>query len=166
MLPHSLLLSFIGIQLFPNVMSASAIEQSETATCTRVSPLLGFPSHPGHHRALSSLCYTLGSHSSSVLYTISVVYIYMYTRQSQHPRSSLCPPFPTWYPCLFVLCVSVSISALQIRSSIPFFQIPHACVNILVNLFSSFWLTSLCMMVSRSSHISTNDPISLPFMVQ
>ena len=33
-----------------------------------------------------------------------------------------------------------------------------------MNLFFSFWLTSLCMTVSRSVHISTNDPISFLFI--
>ena len=37
------------------------------------------------------------------------------------------------------------------------FQIPQTCVNI--NLFLSFWLTSLCMVDSRSILTSTDDPI-------
>ena len=57
----------------------------------------------------------------------------------------------------FVLYICVSISALQTGSSVPFFWVPHICVNIQY-LFFSFWLTSLCMTVSRSVHVSTNDP--------
>ena len=37
-----------------------------------------------------------------------------------------------------------------------FFIIPHICINILI---FSFWLTSLCMVVSRFIHISTNDSV-------
>ena len=43
-----------------------------------------------------------------------------------------------------------------------FFQIPHTCVNIWY-LLVSFWLTSLSMTVSRSIHVSTNDPILFLF---
>ena len=39
------------------------------------------------------------------------------------------------------------------------------CVNIRY-LFSPFWLTSLCMTVSRSIHVSTNDPIWFLFMAE
>ena len=39
----------------------------------------------------------------------------------------------------FVLYVCVSISALQIRSSIPFFQISHICVNIWYLFFRLLW---------------------------
>ena len=58
----------------------------------------------------------------------------------------------------FVIYICVSISALQTGSSVPFFQIPHICINIQY-LFSLSDLTSLCMIVSRSIHVSTNDPI-------
>ena len=45
------------------------------------------------------------------------------------------PPLPLGvHPC--VLYTSVSISALQIRSSIPLFLIPHICINIYL-FFSS-----------------------------
>ena len=45
------------------------------------------------------------------------------------------------------------------------FYIPHTCINIRY-LFFSFWLTSLCMTVSRSIHVSTNDSISFLFMAE
>ena len=63
---------------------------------------------------------------------------------------------------MFVLYICVSISALQTGSSVPFFYVPHICVNIRY-LFCSFWLTSLCMTVSRSIHVSTKWPNFLPF---
>ena len=76
-------------------------------------------------------------------------------------------PYPRFPPfvsiCLF--STSVSISALQTGSSVPFFQIPHICIDIRY-LFFSFLLTSLCMTVSRSIHVSTNDPISFLFMAE
>ena len=42
-----------------------------------------------------------------------------------------------------VLCVCVSVPALPIGLSVPFFWIPYICINIWY-LFFSFWLTSLC----------------------
>ena len=61
-----------------------------------------------------------------------------------------------------VLYICVSISALQIASSIPFFWISQILVNIWY-LFFSFWLISLCITPSRSSHMSASDPISFVF---
>ena len=59
----------------------------------------GFPSHLGHHRALSSsLCYTVGSHQLSILYIVSIVYIC----QSPSPNSS---PSPYPYVCSLCLCL-------------------------------------------------------------
>jgi len=46
-----------------------------------------------------------------------------------------------------------------------FFQIPHTCVNIWY-LFFSFRLTLLYVAVSRSIHISTNDPILFLFLAE
>ena len=50
----------------------------------------------------------------------------MYICRSQSPNSSHAP-FPTWYPYL-VLYICVSVSVLQIRSSIPFFRLVKAMV--------------------------------------
>ena len=108
----------------------------------------------------SSLCFTVCSQQLSVLYIVSITYMC----QSQSPNSSLPTPFPLGIHT-FVLYVCVSISALQIRSSIPFFWIPHIWVTIRYLLFS-FWLTSLCITLSRSIHVSTNDPISFFFMAE
>ena len=49
-----------------------------------------------------------------------------------------------------VLFICVSILALKIGSSVPFF---------LISTFFSFWLTSLCMTDSRSIYVSANNPI-------
>ena len=79
--------------------------------------------------------------------------------------SQFIPPSPQPHVHMCILYVCVSIPALQIGSSVPFFQIPHICLNIRCLCFS-FWLTSLCMTDSRSIHISTNDPISFLFMAE
>ena len=76
----------------------------------------------------------------------------MYRGPSQSPNSSQLSALGVH---TFVLYVCVSISTLHIRSSVPFFCIPHVSVNIQYMLFSfcfSFWMT-----VSRSIHVSTND---------
>ena len=72
--------------------------------------------------------YTAGS------YQLSILYIFVYTCQSQSPSSSHHHhPSLLLYPLgvhTFVLYICVSISALLISSSVPFFQVPHTCVNI------------------------------------
>ena len=47
------LFMFIGVYLLYNGVLVPAVEQSESALHIHTSPLLGFPSHLGHHRALS-----------------------------------------------------------------------------------------------------------------
>ena len=63
-----------------------------------------------------------------------VVYICQcYSLNSSHP---LLPPLRPES----VLYVCISIPALQIGSSVPFFYIPYMCIN-MWNSFFSFWLT-------------------------
>ena len=90
----------------------------------------------------------------------SAVYIYMSTPISQFIPSRL-PSLVSihWFS------VNVSISALQIGSTILFSYISHTCVNIWY-LLLSFWLTSLCMTVSRSIHVSANGTILFFFMAE
>ena len=46
-------LIFIGVQLLYNVVLVSAVQQSESVIYIQLSLFFGFPSHLGHHRALS-----------------------------------------------------------------------------------------------------------------
>ena len=104
--------------------------------------------------------YTAGSYYLSILYTS------VYTCQSQSPNSSHHQPptatFPPW--CPYVCSLHLYLSFCPANWFIcTIFLGPHICVNIRY-LFFSFWLTSLCMTVSRSIHVSTNDRISFLFM--
>ena len=149
----------MGVQLLYNVVLVSTVQQSESAIHTHISQhfwisLIFRSSHsieefPELHSRFSLLI---------CLYIVSIVYIC----QSKSPSTPQ-PAFRHLDVHTFVLYVCVFISALQIRSFIPFFQIPHIRVNIQYLLFS-FWLTSLCMTVSRSIQVSTNDPISFIFV--
>ena len=78
---------------------------------------ISFPFKSPQSIEQSSLTYTVCSHQLSILYTASVVYVC----QSQSPNSSHRPLSPL-VDHMFVLYVSVSIFALGIRPSIPFFQ--------------------------------------------
>ena len=122
----------IGVELLYNVVLVSAVQQSESALCTHTSPhfWISFPFGSPQSSESSSLCYAVGSRQLPVLYISQFI------------------PSPLAIHTL-VLYVCVSISALQISSSIPFFQIPHICINIQY-LFSSFCLTSVCMTASRT----------------
>ena len=58
--------------------------------CSHIkSSLFVFPSLFGHHRALSSLCYRVGSHQLSVLYLVSIVYIHQSTSEIDGEVESL-----------------------------------------------------------------------------
>ena len=56
----------------------------------------------------------------SILYVVSIVYVY----QSQSPNSSSPIPLPPWYPYICSLCLRLYF-CLQIILSIPFFLKPH-----------------------------------------
>ena len=68
----------------------------------------------------------------------------MYVCQSQSPNSSH-PYFPPWYPYICSLCLYFCFVNKIIYNNV--FQIPHIFINI---WYLFFWLTSLCMTVSRS----------------
>ena len=125
-LPFFLKLIFIGVLLLYNVKLDSAVQQTESVIHIHIPPLfwISFPFRSPQSIEQRSLCYTVCSHQLSILYIVLIVYIC----QSQSPNSSY-PPFLLGMR-MFVLYICVSISALQIRASIPFFQIPHICVNI------------------------------------
>ena len=79
----------------------------------------GFPSHLGHHRSLSRVPCAIQQALISYLF---------YTQQSIYVSPNLpirpTPPSPVGNH-KFVLYICDSISALQISSSVPFYQIPH-----------------------------------------
>ena len=77
-----------------------------------------FPSHLGHHRALSGVpC--ANSRFSLVIYVIhSIDTVYINPNLPIHPT----PPSQLGNH-KFVLYICVSISALQIRSSVPFLHV-------------------------------------------
>ena len=61
-------------------------------------------------------------------FPLSISHMVVYTCQSQSPNS---PHLPSPHRVhTSVLCICVSIPALQIGSSVPFSQIPHMCINI------------------------------------
>ena len=101
--------------------------------CIDIYPLpFGFPSHLGHHSALNRVPCAIQYSPLSCLF---------YTQYQQcicvNPNLPIPPtqPFPLGIHT-FVRYVSVSISALQIGSSVPFFQIPHICIEIRYLFFS------------------------------
>ena len=96
-----------------------------------ICPLFfGFPSHLGHHRALSRV--------PCAIQQVLISYLF-YTQQGIYVNPNL-PIYPTPLSRLgihtFVLYFCVSISALQTGSSVPFFQVPHTCINIRYLFFS------------------------------
>ena len=64
-----------------------------------------------------------------------------------------------------VLYVCFSIAALKTNSSVPSLQIPYICVSIQY-LYSSFWLTSPCIIGSSFVHIIRTDSNLFLFMAE
>ena len=86
-----------------------------------------------------------------------------YTWQCNQVNTSLpshhCPPHTLVHTSVFY--VYISFPALWVGSPVSFFYIYVLKCDI---VFSSFWLTSLCMTYSRSIHNSTNYPTLFLFM--
>ena len=122
------------------------MHQSESATCINISPLpwISFPLKSREHwLEFPMLC----TRFSFVICSIHIsVYMSIPTSQSlPSPLTHLVP--------ICLLSTSVSVSALQISSSIPFFDMWCIYVD-MQHLFFCVWCTSFSMTVSRSIHIS------------
>ena len=86
-------------------------------------PALSQPSRLSQRTKLSSLCYTTGSHQSSILHIIVYICQY-YSLNLPHP------PLPAHvHKSLLYICISIAV--LKIGSSVLFFQISYVCVNII-----------------------------------
>ena len=117
---------------------------------------ISFPFKSPQSTQQSSLCYTAGSHQ------LSISYILVYICQSQSLNSShtLFPPLVSIH--LFSTSVSVFLPCKQVHLyHFSRFHVYMLIYNIFVFLFLT---TSLFMTVSRSIHVSTNDPILFLFM--
>ena len=92
-----------------------------------LSPLfwISFPFKSPQSTEQSSLCYAV-RFSFLICFIHSRVYICISTPISQF-IPTLSSPLSIH---MFILYIWVSISTLQVGSSVPFFQIPHICVNI------------------------------------
>ena len=116
----------IAVQLLYNVELFSTVQQSESAIRTYISSLfwIAFSFRSPQSPELSSLRYTLGFHSLSILYMVSIVY----TSQSQSLSSS--HPLPTLVAidCSLHLCLCFCFGNKIIYTT--FFQIPHICIRI------------------------------------
>lgn len=110
----------------------------------RLSPAR--PPHPPcHHRAAGwALCAAQGP--TSCLFD---------TRQG-HRHQSQSPPLPRRV-YLSILCVSFSTLACKLSSSVPFSRFR---IYMLIYDMHFSVLTLLCVVDSRSIHVSTNDPFS------
>ena len=145
------------------VLLGFAVQWSESAICIHIFPACWTsfipPTIPSlwvinvHQAELCAICYL-----KQLFYTWQCIYV--------KPNPPVHPTLP--FPCyahVSVLYVCISVPALELGSFVPFFLILHTCINMRY-LVSSFWLTSLCMTDSRSTHISTNNPVSVLFRAE
>ena len=133
-------------ELLYNTVLVSAIHQHAPAICIYTSPpswVSLHPPTPSHFSSwsqspgLSPLPHTANFHWLSILHMVA----YMFPCYSLHLSHPLLPPTLCPQVCTLCLCLHC---CLQIRPSVPSFQIPDICFNICY-LFFSFWPTSLCV---------------------
>ena len=115
----------------------------KSATHIHILLFFGFPSYLGHYRALSRVHVLYSRFSLVICFIHSISSVYMSIPISQVIPSIL--SFSSQYPYVCSLYLSLFLLCIIYTS----FQIPYICVNIWY-LFSSLWLTSFCMTVSRS----------------
>ena len=85
----------------------------------------GLPSHSGHHNALSRVPHAIQYVLISYLYRVSICICVNLSLPIASP-TPICSLVSMYF---FSISVSL-IYALQIRSPIPLFYIPHICINI------------------------------------
>ena len=73
------------------------------------------------------------------------------------PISQFIPPFP--HPCSHIHFLHLSL--FLPCKYVQFFYVPHICINMWYFSLTSFFVT-----ISKSIHISTNDPVSFFFYDQ
>ena len=120
------------------------VQQSDSALCIHISPYF----------LISLPCRSPKSIGESPLSRFSLVIYFIHSTNSvcvcvcvcvciSIPISQFLPPSSLFLSVhMFVVHICVSSSALQISSSVPFFYIPHVCVDIQY-LFFSFSLHSV-----------------------
>ena len=134
---------------------------------TYIASLLGLPPTPlhptplGHHRALSwASCATQQLPTSCLFYKWQCAYA------STTLLIHLTPRLP---PChMSVLCICISIPALQIGSSVPFFSIPCVCACV-EKVKNEKWKRNVsCQsgfpgsLAGKESFCNTGNPGSIP----
>ena len=117
-----------------NVVLVSAVQQSESAVCIYVSPLLDFLPI----RTPQSTVPVPYSRFSLVIYFIHSIYsLYIYTFVNPNLRIHRTPPFPLPLVSICLLSMSVSLFVLHVRSShhFPRFHIDALIYNVCFSLF-------------------------------
>ena len=104
-------------------------------------------------------------HDSGDLACICFTCQYMFPCYSPlaYPILPTCRPHPRVHKSTLYVCISIAV--LQIVPSVPSFQIPYICINIQY-LFSSFCLTSLCIIGSRFIYLISTDSNAFLFMAE
>ena len=114
------LVFFFGIQLIHNAVSVSTAQQCKSGTFTHIPSFFHLPPTPtpSHPSRSSQSTEPPGLYSFPLAVSLTQGSVYTSVLLSQFvPRLS----FPGTHAHKSILCVCVSISALQIGSSVPFF---------------------------------------------
>ena len=124
---------FIAVQLLHRVFLLYNKVNSLLVEIYRPPFWIAFPFRSLQSTEQNSLIYTEGCHCLSILCIGSIVYmcVCVYTHICINADLPIHPIQPRSPSHMSVLYIYVSICTFQIRSSIPFYQIPHIGINIL-----------------------------------
>ena len=143
MLYNGVLVSALYIYIYPHISSL-----------LRLPPTL--PIHPStwtQSTNLISLCHAAASHQLSILHLV----VYICPCHSLTLSQLTLPPSRVLKSILYI-CVFIPV--LPLGSSEPFFFFLDSIYMCQHMVFVFLFLTSLCMTVSRSIHLTTNNSIS------
>ena len=133
-----------------------AIHWHESIIDVHVSPILKpLPSPFPPHLSGLSQCNSFECPASCIELGLVIYFTYGNIHVSML-FSQIIPPSPSPRVQKSILYICVSFAVSHIGSSLPSFQIPYICVNILYCGFS-FWLTSLYIIGSSFIHLIRTD---------
>ena len=119
----------------------------------------GFLSHLVHYRTLSRVICAIQQVLISYLFYTQCCVILIPISQF------ILPLFSPLGVHTFVRDICVSISVLQIGSSVPFFQIPHICIKYMIFVFLFDLLHSICQSLGPSVTLQKHN-FTLFFMAE
>ena len=131
------------------------------ACTSQPKPTTGYIFYPSFPCLIYFLNFILFIFYAAGSYYLSILYILVYICQSQSPNSSHHHRPCHFHPLLSIRLFSTSVSQFLPCKLVHLYHFSRFHIYALIyDIFVFLFLTSICMTVSRSIHVSTNDSIS------